>query len=289
MLEADNATFQGLLTPLPEINMTIQVAGGNPFLSPLNATFLVKGTTTYDGQILVGAMGGGLTIVSQSDGTNAGNFVFDNVDQKAVMVVEQQSVLTFAGQTITNGGLIEVLGGCDIEAGVNFTGQGIVVLEDGGHVTISGNVGMGQRFDFADETGLLTLRNMKGFRGSLGFTELGGARIDLAGLDVESLSVDATQHVLNLYSAPGQQGTLLGSIALESISEENLGEVSFDLATDDFVLGSDRDADGAAEIDAVGAFVELDQRCERMRSPGSRTRCTRNRLGRLLAHLIHRL
>ena len=48
------------------------------------------------------------------------------------MVVQQQSVLTFAGQTITNGGLIEVLGGCDIEGGVNFTGEGIVALEDGG-------------------------------------------------------------------------------------------------------------------------------------------------------------
>lgn len=238
-LEADNATFQGQLTPLPEINMTIQVAGGNPFLSPLNATFLVKGTTTYDGQILVGAMGGGLTISSQSDGTNAGNFVFDNADDKAVMVVEQQSVLTFAGQTITNGGLIEVLGGCEIEASVNFTGQGIVVLEDGGNVTISGTVGGGQRFDFADETGLLTLRNLQGFHGSLGFTELAGARIDLAGLQVESVAVDAANHVLNLYSAPGQQGTLVGSIAVDSIDPESLGTVSFDLSTDDFELSGD--------------------------------------------------
>jgi len=240
-LEADNAlfSFDGELSPLPNIGTTIQVAGGNPFLSPLNATFLVKGTTTYDGQIIVGAMGGGLTILSQSDGTNDGNFVFDNTDQKAVMVVQQQSVLTFAGQTITNGGLIEVLGGCDIEAGVNFTGQGIVVLEDGGQITISGNVGSGQRFDFADETGLLTLRNLEGFTGSLGFTEFAGARIDLAGLEIQSVSVDAAQQLLNLYSAPDQQGNLLASIAIASIQAGSLGTLPFDLATDDFVLGSD--------------------------------------------------
>lgn len=238
-LEADNATFQGQETPLSELNMTIQVAGGNPFLSPLNATFLAMGTTTYDGQILVGAMGGGLTISSQSDGTNAGNFIFANTDQKAVMVVEQQSVLTFTGQTITNGGLIEVLGGCEIEAGVSFTGQGIVVMESGGNITISGNIGAGQRFDFADETGLLTLRNLPGFGGSLGFTELGGARIDLAGYQIQSVAVDATLHVLNLYSAPEQQGSLLGSIAIGSIDPESLDTVSFDLSTDDFALSSD--------------------------------------------------
>lgn len=237
-LEADNATFQGQSTPLPAFNMTIQVAGGNPFLSPLNATFLAMGTTTYDGQILVGAIGGGLTISSQSDGTNAGNFVFDNADDKAVMVVEQQSVLTFAGQTITNGGLIEVLGGCAIEAGVTFTGDGIVVMEDGGNVTISGNIGTGQRFDFADESGLLTLSNLPNFLGSVGFTELGGARIDLAGLDVQSLSIDSNQ-VLNLYSAAGQQGTLLGAFSLDSIDPESLGTVPFDVSSDDFELSSD--------------------------------------------------
>jgi len=239
ILEADNATFQGLTTSSGETNMTIQVAGGNPFLSPLNATFVVRGSTTYDGQILVGAQGGGLTILSQSDGINDGNFIFSNSDEKAVMVVEQQSVLTFAGQTITNGGLIEVLGGFDINSGVNFTGEGIVALEDGGQATIWGNVGTGQSFDFADETGLLTLRNLQGFQGTVGFTEDAGARIDLAGLQVRSVFVDSINHALNLYSAPEQQGTLLGSISIESISAGNLGTVTFDLETDDFVLSSD--------------------------------------------------
>ena len=51
-LEADGATFEGLGSPPNETNMVITVIGGNPFLSPLNATFLVKGKTKYDGMRL---------------------------------------------------------------------------------------------------------------------------------------------------------------------------------------------------------------------------------------------
>lgn len=108
ILQADGATFKGLGLPPNETDMVIQVSGGNPFLSPLNATFLVKGKTTYDGQIFVEAQGGGLTIDAETNGTDRGQFIFDNTDQKAVMVVEQESVLTFAGDIITNRGLIEV-------------------------------------------------------------------------------------------------------------------------------------------------------------------------------------
>ena len=59
------------------------------------------------------------------------------------MVVGQESVLTFAGQTITNDGLIEILGGSDIAAGVTFTGSGIVALESGGQMTIGQRGGHG--------------------------------------------------------------------------------------------------------------------------------------------------
>ena len=96
------------------------------------------------------------------------SIVFDNTDQKAVMVVEQESVLTFTGDIITNRGLIEVEGGCDIEAGVVFNGKGLVALEDGGQMTISGTVGANQQIGFADETGLVTLTNTRDFHGVLG-------------------------------------------------------------------------------------------------------------------------
>jgi hypothetical protein len=241
ILQADGATFEGLGVPPNETDMVITVVGGNPFLSPLNATFLVKGRTTYDGQILVEAQGGGLTIDVQALGSTRGQFVFDNTDQKAVMVVEQESVLTFAGGLISNGGLIEVEGGFDIEAGVTFAGTGLVALEDGGRMTISGTVGRGQQIGFADQTGLVTLIQPQRFHGTLGFS-MAGARIDLAGLDVQSLAVElpAQGEVghLNLYSEAGQQGQLLASLAVQNIGS-SLGQLDFDLASEDFSLSSD--------------------------------------------------
>ena len=107
-------------------------------------------------------------------------------------------------------------------------------------MTISGNVGMGQRFDFADETGLLTLRNLEGFTGSLGFTELGrGAhrpgrtpgpvrlrRRDPSGpqplFGARAAGQPAGQHRDRTASMP-----------------DAWARCAFDLATDDFVLGSD--------------------------------------------------
>lgn len=242
-LEADGAVFKGLGLPPNETDMVIQVSGGNPFLSPLNATFLVKGKTKYDGQILVEAQGGGLTIDAETNGTDKGQFVFDNTDQKAVMVVEQESVLTFTGDIITNRGLIEVEGGCDIEAGVVFNGKGLVALEDGGQMTISGTVGANQQISFADETGLVTLTNTRDFHGVLGFTSLGGARIDLAGLNVQSLSVElpalgSQTGYLDLYSEADQQGKRLARIAIQSIGP-SLASLDFDLSAEDFTLGSD--------------------------------------------------
>jgi hypothetical protein len=218
------------------------VAGGNPFLSPLNATFLVKGKTTYDGQILVEAQGGGLTIDVQALGTTRGQFVFENTDAKAVMVVEQESVLTFAGGLVSNGGLIEVEGGCDIEAGATFAGTGLVALEDGGRMTISGTVGSGQQIGFADQTGLVTLTHPQRFHGTLGFS-MGGARIDMAGLDVQSLEVELPAQGkevghLKLYSEAGQQGQLLADLAVQNIGS-SLGQLDFDLSSEDFLLSSD--------------------------------------------------
>lgn len=174
-LEAVDAVFQDS-GGTPEFDTVLTVSGGEPTRSPLNATFLAEGRTSFDGQILVSALAGGLTIDSEPDSRGtAGNFTFNNADQKAVMVVGQESVLTFKGQTITNQGLIEVLGGSDIAAGVTFTGPGIVALESGGQMTIAGNVvGTGDittspKIDFADGTGSITLTNTGGFSGIFGF------------------------------------------------------------------------------------------------------------------------
>ncbi len=253
-LEAVDAAFLGSAGP-PEIDAVITVSGGEPTSSPLNATFLVEGNTSFDGQILVSALGGGLTIDSEpnSQGT-AGNFTFNNADQKAVMVVGQESVLTFTGQTITNDGLIEILGGSDIAAGVSFTGSGIVALESGGQMTIAGNVvGTGdvttsQQIDFADGTGSVTLANAQGFSGIFGFiSTVSGNRIDLTQLRAQSaryVGPTSAPHPghLELYAGPDQQGALLASLPMELILAENLAPVGFadqTLSTSDFTLSSD--------------------------------------------------
>src|SRR5438876_6374468 len=49
----------------------------------------------------------------------------------------------------------------------------------------------------------------------------------------------------------------------------------------DALLGSDREMDAAAEIDAVGAVIDLDQHRERVRGAGLLAHRTRHRLGRL--------
>ena len=65
-LEAVDAVFQAF-SGASVINTVLTVTGGEPASSPLNATFLAKGNTSFDGQILVSAKGGGLTIDSEPD------------------------------------------------------------------------------------------------------------------------------------------------------------------------------------------------------------------------------
>ena len=253
-LEAVDAVFQAF-SGASVINTVLTVTGGEPASSPLNATFLAKGNTSFDGQILVSAKGGGLTIDSEPDSIgNAGNFTFNNADLQAVMVVGQESVLTFAGQTITNDGLIEVLGGSDIAAGVTFTGSGIVALESGGQMTIKGSVvGTGdvatsQKIDFADGTGSVTLVNAAGFSGIFGFVPtVSGNRIDLTQIQAQSAryfrptSASQPGH-LKLYAGQNGQGAELATLDMELISAGNLGPLAFDqqdLSTSDFTVASD--------------------------------------------------
>jgi hypothetical protein len=254
-LEAVDAVFQDS-GGTPEFDTVLTVSGGEPTRSALNATFLAEGRTSFDGQILVSALAGGLIIDSEPDSRGtAGNFTFNNADQKAVMVVGQESVLTFQGQTITNQGLIEVLGGSDIAAGVTFTGPGIVALESGGQMTIAGNVvGTGDittspKIDFADGTGSITLTNTGGFSGIFGFgSTVSGNRIDLTQIHAQSANyVGPTSAAhpghLDLYAGPDQDGALLASLSMELIDPGSLDPLPFGaqtLSTSDFTLGSDR-------------------------------------------------
>jgi hypothetical protein len=260
-LKAIDATFEGVGTPPNETDTVIDVTGGQPVTSPFNAVFLAEGNTSFDGQILVTAPGGSLTIESQSDGTSDGNFLFDNADQKAVMVVEQESLLAFTGQTVTNDGLIEVEGGADIAAGVTFTGSGLVVLENGGQMSIAGTVANTQSIDFQDGTGLVKLAN-GGFKGIFGFVStVSGDRIDLTQVKATSAQYFAPSSA----GKPGKlelfdlQGNEVATLDMQLINPANLDSLGGDgLSTADFTVGSD-DASGTLITYAPPNGIQLQQ------------------------------
>jgi hypothetical protein len=216
---------------------SITVAGGDPTSSPLAATFLIEGTTSFDGQIFVEAQNGSLTIDAQS----GGNFVLDNTDHKALILVTQESLLDFTGDTITNNAIIQVEGGARIASGVNFVGTGIVELDAGGTLIADGTVGANQQIDFDDGTGRLVIGDVADFHGTIGFSNLAGNQIDLTGLIVRSVQYDSSTHVLTLYSAENHTGQV-GQLKMQLINPQTLdplpsGEQK--LAADDFKITSD--------------------------------------------------
>lgn len=243
-LSAIDASFGPYASNNASFATRLIVSGGHPVTAPLHATLLAEGDTSFEGQIVVGAMGGSLTIQSQSDGVQPGNFTLLNPDFSTVVLVSQESFLSFKGETITNGGLIQVDGGMDIAAGVTVTGSGLIVLEDGGQLSVEGTVGSGQQVIFADGTGSVTLANVATFDGVFGFTSVGGNKIDLQGVVAQSdgfLVIPTPPNVLYLalYSGPNQTGSIVATLAVEMIDQESLFPEANTLTPDDFTLSSD--------------------------------------------------
>ena len=186
-LLANSAVFEPLvIAGKAQANQTITVTGGS---FPVSATFLSYGFTTYEGQIFVEAFGGSLTIDAESFGAFPGEFQFLNTIGSTFVLVTQESALHFTGEKITTAGVIEVEGSLDIAASVSFGGDGVVALENGGHLSIEGSIRLGQQIDFADGTGTVTIANLDGFQGIFGFTTVGGDRIDLKGVQAQSESM----------------------------------------------------------------------------------------------------
>ncbi|GAB3796906.1 hypothetical protein GCM10028798_07490 [Humibacter antri] len=238
-LETFDAAFVGT-NGHPQARAELIVTGGEPGTSPLNAMLVAKGSTSFDGQILIGAMGGGLTVEAQSNGTDPGNFTLLNTDSKAVLVVSQGSSLTLGGQAFTNNALIQVAGALDIAAGVAVEGSGAIVLENGGRLSIEGIVGVDQAVDFVDGTGTATLTGE--FLGTFGFTEAGGNRIDLPMAQVQSTNfVAATRSEparLELFAGPNQTGTLV-TLFVQLVHSGNWSPLPFGeqvLAVSDFLI-----------------------------------------------------
>lgn len=242
-LTAIDAVFEGSGTGSSEINTTLSVTGGTPG-SALEAIFIAQGNTTFDGQILVGAIGGGLTI----DASGAGNsFTFDNDDGKAVMVVYQESTLSFSGGTIVNDGILQIEGGLDIGSSTSIApeeGQtGHIFLENGGTVSNAGSIGERESIDFGDPTGRVTLQNGSHFMGSFGFgAEANGNTIDVEGVAASSLSfVAPTSTEIGELQLLDGSGNVLKHYGMQLIdanfSPLLLADQTLDV--DDFTLSSD--------------------------------------------------
>ena len=113
-------------------------------------------------------------------------------------LVTQESSLFFKGQNIVTeptaslapAAIIEIEGTADIAEGVTLGGSGILSLDSGGYLSIEGAIQSGQQIDFADGTGLISIGNPTAFSGTLGFTPVGGARMDFPGIQAQSVGVD---------------------------------------------------------------------------------------------------
>lgn len=205
-------------------DMQLLVNGGHPVTSPLRALFLIQGSTTFDGQIFVEPLGGSLTIEAVSNGQTPGNFIFADTDGKAVMVVSQESLLVLKGETITNDGLIQVDGGLDITEGVTVGGTGIILLENGGQLTVDGTVLATQHVSFADGTGDVTIADAEDFSGIFGFTSWGGNEISFQGIDADAMSFvhneGATTALLTLLGESGSGTQTLATLTVQLIDDE---------------------------------------------------------------------
>ncbi len=251
-LHAINAQFAGDGTGATEVNTTLTVSGA--FDETTKAAFIVEGNTSFDGQIFVQAIGGSLTIYSVANGASAGTFTLLNTDDKATVIVSQESFLDFEGQFFVNQGVIEIEGTAEISAGAVFSGtDGVFVLENGGRLIVEGTVNPDQQIVFFDGTGKLFIDNAADFRGVIGFVELppqpgqpplgiAGARIYLEGIEAQSLNFvmgSDGRGVLNLYAETTPSGQPIAHLTMEMVASQLEPLTTSSLSTADFVLGSD--------------------------------------------------
>jgi hypothetical protein len=247
-LSAINATFEGSGSGAQEVATRLFVKG--TLDNKTDAQFIVAGETSFDGQIFVNALAGRLTIDVRDDGNTAGLFTLANTDEKAAIVVSQESFLDFEGKTVFNHSLIQIEGGAEISAGVTFAGDGgVFLLENGGTLTVEGIVENSQHILFIDGTGTLTIENLPGFHGIIEYAELptppgqpaqgiAGGKINLVGVAAESLFFDSATGTLSLYAGTAPSGNPVAQLAMQMV-DDALEPASSTLTTADFSLESD--------------------------------------------------
>ncbi|MGE3987641.1 hypothetical protein [Pseudorhodoplanes sp.] len=275
ILKAIGATFEGTVPPpgTAEINATLTVSGA--LADSTDAVFIVEGETSFDGQIFVEAIAGSLTILVQNDANgHASVFKLLNTDQKAAVVVSQESFLDFEGQTIFNQGLIQIEGSVEISAGMTVTGtdSGAFLLENGGKLIVEGNVGASQQVVFIDGTGLLMMENVAGFEGVIAYAELptpsgqphqgaAGGRIDLAGIVAQSLTYvpgsGTEPGTLKLFAGTDPAGTPVAELRMRLVTD-NLSLTKTQMTSSDFLLSSDGQGGTVVTYNPGGASYLLE-------------------------------
>ena len=256
ILKAIGATFEGTSPPpgTSEVNATLTVSGA--LADSTDAVFIVEGETSFDGQIFVEAIAGSLTILIQDDGNgHASVFKLLNTDNKAAIVVSQESFLDFEGQTVFNEGLIQIEGTVEISADLVFTGAdtGAFLLENGGQLVVEGSVGASQQIVFIDGTGLLMVENIAGFEAVVAYAELptpsgqphtgaAGGRIDLTGIQAQSLTYvpgnGTNPGTLKLYAGTDPTGDTVAELKMRLLTD-NLSKTATQMASADFSLSDD--------------------------------------------------
>jgi len=140
--------------------------------------------------------------------------------------------------------IIEIEGDADIAEGTTLGGAGILSLESGGYLSIKGAVESGERIDFADGTGRISIGNHRMFHGTVGFTPVAGARIDFPGIQAQSVGVQLSDkdkvYLLKLFAEPNRTGPL-GEIHVQTIVDGSTGlfPSHLPLTRNDFALSSD--------------------------------------------------
>ncbi|MGV3634159.1 MAG: hypothetical protein ACO1NY_07395, partial [Pseudorhodoplanes sp.] len=263
VLRAIHATFEGNTPPVgtSEVDATLMVTGD--LAASTDAVFIVEGHTSFDGQIFVEAIAGSLTILIQDDPNGqASVFTLNSTDNKAAVIVSQESFLDFEGQTVFNAAFIQIEGAAEISDGVVFTGRpatesgatgGVFLLENGGRLIVGGSIDHTQAIVFIDGTGEITIENIAGFDAIIEFAELpappgqpdqgvAGGRIHLTDVQAQSFEYVAgtgtAPGTLKLYAGPQPGGSPVAELDMRLVLD-NLVWSKTALTTDDFVLSGD--------------------------------------------------
>jgi hypothetical protein len=241
-LVATNAILAGTAGTKDEVNVTLTAVGGEPTSPATSVVLRAEGATSFDGQIFVNVLNGSLVIEALSDGVSPGTFTIRNTDLKATVLVNQESQLSLNAGTIINGGLIQVEGVAEIASGVTVAGTGIFELDDGGRLMVRGTVDAGQQIDLMDKTPFVTLAAGSRFDGVFGFTQEGGARIDLASVQAQSAQLveglSGQPDTLNLFSGAGGTGTIVARLNVQLVDAGLFPSTQQTLTGNDFAISS---------------------------------------------------